>query len=390
MMKIKRGKGVAQKVIPLIILLLLIAGGVMVVKKKKAELVSVPLPEKAVTAVVVTDAPWGTFAAHENFLGTVMPKIHTDLSPRLTAHIVEVRVREGAQVRKGELLALLDDREQRDTVAALEAQLASARSALATEEAIFRRDRTLFDAKAISREALELSTSRRDAERAQVATLRKQLDSARTILSYTRLDAPFDGVITERIMEPGDLAVPGKPVLAMEAPDEGYYVRVHVPQEEIPLLKCGDVVTLYPDLSGDGSPAAAPEPVNITISRLHPAVRNGTLCVIEADIAARPFGLPSGATVKAAVRTGRFTGLKVPLRSLLEQVRSAVIFTVKGDTVQPVHVTVLYRGTDWAVVKAPGLGENGTAVITAQESALLRLHEGQKIRPVRDVDAEAA
>jgi RND family efflux transporter MFP subunit len=240
MMKIERGKGMAKKVIPLIILLLLIAGGVMFVKKKKAELASVPLPEKAVTAVMVTDAPWGTFAAHENFLGTVMPKIAADLSPRLTAHIIEVRVREGARVRKGELLAFLDDREQRDAVAALEAQLASARSASATEEAIFRRDRKLFDAKAISRETLELSTSRRDAARAQVTTLRKQLDSARTTLSYTRLEAPFDGVITERIMEPGELALPGKAVVAMEASDAGYYIEVKVPQRQLSALRIGD------------------------------------------------------------------------------------------------------------------------------------------------------
>jgi len=297
-------------------------------------------------------------------------------------------VREGAEVKKGALLVVLDDREQRDAVAALEAQLASARSALATEQSIFRRDQKLFEAKAISREAMDMSTSRRDAARAQVITLKKQLDSARTALSYTRLKAPFDGVITARLMEPGNLAMPGKPVISMESPGAGYYVQVGVPQREIPLLKCGDKVTLFPDLTGDTGTGMAPLPISVSISRLHPAVRSGTLGVIEADIQERPFGLPSGSAVRVSISTGRFTGLKVPLQALLEQVRSATIFTVIDDTVRPATVSLLYRGTDWAVVMGPGLGEHGATVITAQESALLRLHNGQKIRPVRNGDAE--
>jgi hypothetical protein len=193
-------------------------------------------------------------------------------------------------------------------------------------------------------------------------------------------------------MEPGDLAMPGKPILSMEAPDSGYYVQVGVPQREIPLLKCGDTVTLFPDVSGHIKPGAPlpAQPLCISISRIHPAVRSGTLGVIEADTAQRPFGLPSGSAIKVAIATGRFAGLKVPLRSLLEQVDSATVFTVRDDTVYPVPVRLLYRGTDWAVVDAPEFVENKTTVITAQESALLRLHAGQKIKPVRNSNTGGA
>ncbi len=381
--------GFVQKrlIIAVIILILLIAGGIMVVKKKKAELASVPPPEKALTPVETVRAGWGEFAAHADFLGTIRPKISAEIAPRITARIVEVRVREGRIVKKGEVLARLDDREQRDTISSLEARLAAARTALSTREAIFNRDRKLFEAKAISREALDLSITTRDAARAEVITLEKQLDSARTALSYTILKAPFDGCITGRIMEPGDMGLPGKPVVAMESPEAGYYVEVKVPQRQIPALKVGDEISIFPDagasrhMSLPSDHGASPSQVKAAISRIHPAVRTGTLGVIEADVPVRPFGFPSGSAVNVSITTGRFTGLRVPLRALLENVRGAAIFTVTDGTVHVLPVNVMYRGADMAVViSASGHDlQSGVNVIVAQESALLRLHEGQKV-----------
>ncbi len=381
----KDRKGVLKKIIWIIILILLIAGGALVVKHRKAQLASAPLPERPFMPVTVTEARWGTFPATEKFLGTIRPKIATELSPRISSRILQVEVREGTEVAKGQLLVQLDDREQRDTVSSIQAQLASAKSNMDVQEAIFRRDKRLYEAKAISREALDLSTTRRDAARAQVITLQRQLDSANTILSYTRIRAPFDGIITARLMDPGDLAIPGRAILAMEAPNAGYFIEVKVPQREIPTLRTGDELSLFMDSTDNPNnlPSHRPQPVKTRISRIHPAVRTGTLGIIEADVEQRPFGLPSGAVVNVVITSGEFTGLRVPLRALLELVDSACIFTVSDSTVHIIPVDVAYRGTDWAVVHADSLMGRNLTVITAQESALLRLHQGQKVRIVK-------
>ena len=384
-----------KALLAIVILILLIAGGIIVIKKKKAELASVPPPEKALTPVEVVHAQWGEFAGYATFLGTLKPKISANIAPRITARIIEVRVREGMRVKKGEVLALLDDREQRDAVTALAAQLSAARTALATHEAIFQRDRKLFEAKAISREALDLSTTTRDAARSEVITLKNQLDSARTSLSYTVLKAPFDGSVTARVMEPGDMGLPGKTIVAMEAPDAGYYIEVKVPQRQISALNVGDEILILPDAhmshTGNayiGTDNAMPH-LQAEISRIHPAVRTGTLGAVEADVQQPPFGLPSGSALNVKIVIGKYTGLKVPLRALLENVKGAFIFTVSNSTVHVLPVTVLYRGSDMAVaVPAAGGGMNsGFTLITAQESALLRLHEGQKVNVSRMFNA---
>lgn len=381
-----KGFGKLRILLGVVVLVLLIAGGIMVVKKKKAEIASVPLPARALTPVEVVRAQWGEFASTEGFLGILRPKIASDIAPRITAGIIDVRVREGMHVKKGDVLARLDDREQRDAVNSLEARLSAARTAFSTREAIYQRDKKLFDARAISREALDLSTTARDEARAEVVTLEHQLDSARTNLSYTILTAPFDGFVTARLMEPGDMGLPGKTIIAMETPDAGYYVELKAPQRQISRLAVGDGVEIVPDFhaSGDGGRAGhdAPTSVYASISRIHPAVRTGTLGVVEVDVEKRPFDLPSGSALHVRITTGRHTGFRLPLRALLENVNNASIFTVSDSTVHIMSVNVIYRGSDIAVVRPASGPKPATAitVITAQESALLRLYDGQKVQ----------
>ncbi len=364
-----------KKILILLIVAALVAGGALVIKKKKAALNSVPPPRKRPVTVEWARTERGSFYKFSNYLGTLRPKVAADLAPRVSGQIIEVRVREGEPVKKGDLLVLIDDRQQRDKVAELEARLASAKTALATQEGIFSRDETLFKAQAISQEALDRSRSATDAARAEVVSLEKGLASARTDLSYTRLYAPFDGVVTARLQDPGDLALPGKAVVALEDPGQGYYVEIKVPQSLYPLLKKGSPVRIR----AAGSPSLNKGVIEASITRIHPAVRSGTLATAEVDLPAPPFGLPSGATLSTSVSFGRVKGIKVPLKALLENSDAAHIFLIDGNSrIKVISVTLLYQGPEFAVVEAEGV-EGGARVVVAGESTLLRLHQGDKV-----------
>jgi len=362
------------QVIGIAAVLLLVLGGMLVIAHRKAKLAEVPPPAQVALAVKAARTAHGTFPATQRFLGTLSAKEAADLAPRLAGHLLEVRVREGAAVRKGDLLAILDGRQERDKVAQLRADLAAARTALATQEAIFQRDRSLFEAKAISREALDRSLTARDSARARLTNLRNALHSAETDLSYTRIPAPFAGVVTARLADPGDLAVPGKPVLAMEAPEAGYFVLVKVPQDLFPKLAVGEQALLSGGPDGTGR-------ISASVSRIHPAVGEGTLATVEIDTKSSPFGLPTGATIDVDLVTGTYEGWRVPVGALLENTGAVYVFRVTGDAAIHVEqVSLLSRGPEWAIVR--GEIPDHTRVVVARESALLRLHEGQKVRIV--------
>lgn len=367
-----------KKLIIIIVIILLVAAGIRLVKHKKAEIAKTPLPVPRILAVKTTRINQGTFPISKTLMGRIVAKQQSMLAARITSHIITVTVREGAQVKKGTLLIQLDNRREKDRVAATRADLAAAETQLSTQEAIFTRDRKLFAARAISQEAIDKSRASRDAVKARVTALKKALDTAITDLSYTIIRAPADGIITARLVDPGDLATPGKPLLGLEQQQGGYYILVNIPQADFAKIKKGAEVTISPDILSTTTTSAA---VTAAISRIHPAISFGTLATVEIDLSQRPFALPTGATVRVTLAEGTATGWKIPARALLENVQKSYVFTVADQhLVHIVPATILAKNGDWMVINAP-LNEN-SRLIVAQESALLRLHEKQKVKVV--------
>lgn len=136
--------------------------------------------------------------------GQVAAAYQATLSSRIQGTIDKLLVREGTQVVKGQTLIELDNRD-------VKADLA--RAAAEVENAKIQLDRmnTLLKEDAVSRQEMENATrAHKVAEANRKAVLAQ--------LSYTVVKAPFDGVITERIVEAGELASPGQPLLKMEDP----------------------------------------------------------------------------------------------------------------------------------------------------------------------------
>ena len=129
-------------------------------------------------------------------------KIH--LSARIPAYINEVKVTSGDEVKKGQVLVTLDDREFREQLAAGEAQLKQA-------ETEYQRTKQLFEKNATTDQALTAAESMFNSARAQV-------DRIKVMLTYAQITSPIDGLVTERRIEAGDLANPGQMLLTVYDP----------------------------------------------------------------------------------------------------------------------------------------------------------------------------
>lgn len=310
----------------------------------------------------------------------LQPFTAVELSSRIPANVLSINVREGDHVKKGQLLVTLDQRDLREkllsqkaTLAALQAGIAGTQSLLATQESVFQRDEVLHKNGAISTEAFERSRAQRDALRAQLEESRHRIEAQKALvnvtqveLSYTQLTAPIDGVVAKRLMEPGDLAGIGKPILRLEAED-AFRVSVQVPQNQVHIFKVGEKVRL-----SNGT-----ERLEAHISRIYPAVTNGTLGTVEIDLKERPFGLPSGASVPVELITGAVQGLIVPLDALLINTNGAFVYEVKNGRIHVVPVTVSAKNTQFACIG--GELSAGASVVIADEGKLMRLNEGMEV-----------
>lgn len=147
-------------------------------------------------------------------VGTVRAKLSAAVAAKITGAITEIAVKPGDFVAAGQLLAQLDDRE-------LRAEFERA-------QADFKRYRALLDREAVTRAEFDAVESRYRVAAAQ--------------LSHTRIVAPFDGLVTGKDCNVGDLATPGQPLFRLEQPTD-YRLEVSVPERDAAAVAPGK--TLY-------------------------------------------------------------------------------------------------------------------------------------------------
>jgi len=369
-----------RKLMYILVAAVLVAGALVLVKYKMAQLAALPKPEASLPAVRVAVAAPGTLEVFAHYQGNVEPLTKSDVSARISGNLLSVAKREGDRVREGEIVAVIDDRELVERSAAAEAEvlatrqkLAGARSAYETQKSIYERDEKLFAAGAISREALERSRAAIDGAKATVDAYEESIKglsmnsaAVATQAGYARIRAPFHGVVTRRWMEPGDLAIPGKPILTVEKTSP-YKVTVQVPQEEMEGLKPGGKALLG---YGDRVTTAP-------ISRVYPALGKNILGSVEMILPAVPFGLPSGSTVGVDLARRTVTGVIVPENALVRGGAGTFVCVVKDGVVRIRKVVLL--GVDGGKAALAGELAPGEQVAVGQENRLLALVEGSRV-----------
>ena len=210
--------------------------------------------------------------------GVVTAQDSASVSSRIVATIVSVRVKAGDRVRAGDVLVTLDARDvtahvsqARGSAVAAEKALTQARTELSAAEAEHRlatawqmriaglhsrnsatdQERDEADAR-LSAAAARLAGTQAGIEGADahLASMRAGVGVATATESFATVRAPFDGLVTERLIDPGNLASPGIPLLRIES--EGTrQVVVRVDEARAAYVRPGNRVSVLMDASDD-------------------------------------------------------------------------------------------------------------------------------------------
>jgi RND family efflux transporter MFP subunit len=179
-------------------------------------------------------------------VGTIRPLAESTIEAQVRGKIASLRVRPGDPVRRGDVLVVLEDSEYR---ARLEQAMQGLNAAMAAREQAgqkieeaeaafdeatsqFERITELYESGAVTQRELDqaeaafrqtrsrLQQAKDGLRRAEADVLRarKMVEEARIALGYTRILAQETGQVAERIVEPGDLAAPGKPLIVLQTP----------------------------------------------------------------------------------------------------------------------------------------------------------------------------
>ena len=140
--------------------------------------------------------------------GYIVNRERIAISPRFQGIVKWIGVKKGDTVKKDQVVVLLDDAEQKANVAAAEGRLASAHVALDRAELNYRRVRELWKRDVSSKEADDEARLAVDAAKAAIAEIEGQLALAKTYLDWTIIRSPIEGVVLEKLAEPGELVTP--------------------------------------------------------------------------------------------------------------------------------------------------------------------------------------
>ena len=187
------------------------------------------MPGAGPPAVGVVPTNRQTITESSEYTGRIMATQRVNVVARVAAFIDEVAFKEGAEVKKGDLLYRLEQAPFKADVQAKQAQVTQFKAQLLNAQAVLGRSQTLLKGPAGQQSAVDVALANEQALEAQVLGAEAQLQQAQINLDYTEIRAPIDGKIGRTAVTPGNYVSPGTGTLVSIVSQDPMFVVFPVP-----------------------------------------------------------------------------------------------------------------------------------------------------------------
>ena len=253
--------------------------------------------------LLVTSAPAPVYATVP---GTVVSKRRAEIASRLTGYVRSVNVQAGDRVTAGQALLEIDSSD-------VTGQLQQAQAVFDEAQTNYQRAVNLYSKGVASKVQLDSATR-------QYATAKAALQMAQAAVGYADVRAPYAGVIVDKLVDVGDLATPGKPLLVLED-EHALEVQSYVPDELYAVLRVGEEIPFGTETGTytgrlQSKVEAADSQTHTHLIRI----------AIPGDI-----GLMSGRYARVRIPTGEQPLVRIPESALTQRAGITGVFVVEAD-----------------------------------------------------------
>jgi RND family efflux transporter MFP subunit len=316
---------------------------------------AVPAAALAVKVVTATVQQWPSIY---EATGTVRARSSAVISAKWMGYVREVKVQVGDRVREGQLLVALDTRdldassgrataareEVRNVFPEADSAVAAAKANLDLVQVTFKRMNELYGKKSISEQefdeasakvkaaqaAYEMAQAKRTQLDAKLAQAGQEVRATEVTRSYAEVQAPFAGLVTAKSVEPGNLAVPGAPLLTIER--DGYRLEASVEESRLGTVRVGQAVSVTLD--------GINRSFDARVSEIVPAVDAASRAyIVKIDLPSTP-ALRSGIFGRAVFQMESRSMLAIPAGAVGERGQLQSVFAVDNGVARTRLVTI--------------------------------------------------
>lgn len=253
--------------------------------------------------------------------GLVEAVRQSTVSAQIGGRVKEVLFDVGDRVEKGQLILRIDEREATQALAGSQAQVMQAQANMQNAKANYERARQLFAQKFISQAGLDKAQADYKVALAQAAASEAGAGQAGLMHGYTSVVAPYGGMVSARLVEVGEMVMPGKPLMTGFDPSE-MRVVVSVPQDRLAAVGMRPEVSVeIPSLDRWIKSAST------TVQPIADARTHSTQ--VRVYLPANEAGVYPGMFVRAHFEVGKAKKLVIPAAAVLR--RSEVVGVYVAD-----------------------------------------------------------
>ena len=315
-----------------------------------------------------------------------------EIRPKVSGYLVKLLVDEGATVRKGQPLFLIDSEQYRATVKAAKAQIRVCRANIATQKLTVDNKRMLFKQNIISSYDLKMAENTLASYEAQLAAAEAQLQSAQDNLRWCTVTSPADGVVGSIPYRVGSL-VSGQSAEALTTVSNISKMYVYFSMTEKQLL------ALTREAGGVNAAIKKMPAVSLVLSDGTTYSQSGTISTVSGVIDPSTGSvqmratfdnaqhiLRSGGTGSILIPTHASDAIMVPQSATFDVQDKKFVYVVNEDkTVATREITVLPQNNGQTYVVASGLRAGERIVV----DGVNQLKNGQKINPITPAQLKA-
>lgn len=245
-----------------------------------------------------------TISEYLRLQGLVESTNSATVSAQVSGRVEKVLVDVGDNVPAGATLVTITSVEQYQMLTQAQAQVAAAKATLVAEQQEFDRVTSLVERELLPAAERDRAKARLDNAKAQLRSAEAAVERAEEQLSYTEVKAPYGGIVSERLVEPGELVQPGTPLLSGFDPTE---LRLHV---DLP-ARYAQPATTYQWARVNGL-----EP---TAQQVFPTVHSQSSTVRMRLILPHDSSFMPGQWQPVLVKVGEHEGVQVPTSAIYNQ-----------------------------------------------------------------------